>query len=184
MNTEYNRERVILSKKLLIGYLEDGFKSPIIISINIIDTFSSTGTVPPIQYPSITGELGTIAFGQIMTKFEHRNALHNVDDEDTVLISPDDIEYADGWDAEKWLDLLEIWYLYHLWDGYVGMHQRAADGQYHQYRCEHLKDLGYTFDRYGKISCPICGQILVDHEPDVLTGKSVPEWVLKYIGEM
>lgn len=53
--------------------------------------------------------------GQIEMHYAHRNPEHN-DNRTTNPTQPGEIEFAPGWDAEKWLDLLEVWHVWHLND--------------------------------------------------------------------
>jgi hypothetical protein len=43
--------------------------------------------------------------GKINTRFARRSVTAGADQ----LLAPDAITFADGWDAERWLDLLDIW---------------------------------------------------------------------------
>jgi hypothetical protein len=69
---------------------------------------------------SITGVIGALpsgnalgGCGQIDMEFWHRDSKHN-DARTTHLITPAEIDFAPGWDKDKWLDLLEVWRVWHL----------------------------------------------------------------------
>ena len=58
-------------------------------------------------------------------EFKHRNPKHD-DDRHHELVSPDQIDFADGWNEELWLDFLEVWEVWHLNDMQAGCeHQRT-----------------------------------------------------------
>lgn len=88
---------------------------------------------------SISGSKGGSG-GQIDMEFNHRDKSQNdyrysIDN----LIKASDIHYAAGWNAERWLDLLDVWHNYHLND------MNSA--------CAHQEALGWgnkqlTFDQY------------------------------------
>lgn len=64
--------------------------------------------------------------GQIEMEFKHRNPAHN-DSRTHELITPESMEFAAGWNADTWLEFLEVWHLYHLNDMKPECeHQRAA----------------------------------------------------------
>lgn len=73
--------------------------------------FTLTGVVGPL--PS-GGAIGN-SCGQIDMEFDHRLERHN-SKHFQELISPDDINFHDGWDKETWFDLLEIWHYWHQKD--------------------------------------------------------------------
>jgi len=104
---------------------------------------------------SITGVIGPKAngntlggCGQIDMEFDHRDKNDN-DNRYTELIKTSDIEFADGWNSELWLDLLDIWKRWHLND------MNSA--------CEHQKELGWTYETHHNPTtfvgekCPVCG---------------------------
>lgn len=82
---------------------------------------------------SISGVIGPLASGnalggcgQIDMEFQHRNP----QDDDTRYSSPipaASIKYAKGWDAEKWLDFLDIWKAWHLNDMTAGCEHQEAE---------------------------------------------------------
>jgi len=65
--------------------------------------------------------------GQIDMEFAHRNPEDN-DYRYSSPTKPEEITFAPGWDAEKWLDFLDVWKHWHLNDMRPG--------------CEHQKDWG------------------------------------------
>ena len=82
--------------------------------------FSMSGVVGPLHSGNALG-----GCGQIDMEFEHRNSDHN-DSRYNDLITPQQINFAPGWTAKKWFDLLEIWAVWHLNDMQAGCeHQRA-----------------------------------------------------------
>ena len=106
---------------------------------------SMTGVVGPTRNGNASG-----GCGQIDMEFAHRNP----EDDDKRYndpITPDQINFAKGWDADKWFDLLDIWKLWHLND----MHAE----------CEHQRALGWTYDTHHGTEldefeghpCPVCG---------------------------
>jgi hypothetical protein len=69
---------------------------------------------------SITGVIGALpngnalgGCGQICMEFAHRNPADN-DKRYVNPIQPSEINFAKGWNAEKWYELLDIWHKYHL----------------------------------------------------------------------
>ena len=82
---------------------------------------------------SISGVIGPLAngdcrgsCGQIDGGFKHRSQEQD-DKRYTDLTPADSIEYAPNWDAEKWLDLLDIWKEYHLNDLTPGCEHQRRD---------------------------------------------------------
>lgn len=104
---------------------------------------SITGVIGPLHNGNARG-----GAGQIEMKFQHRNPAHN-DKRYHSPISAADICYAPGWDAEKWLDLLEVWHDWHLNDTRAG--------------CDHQRKLGWTYEEHHDPKtfrgeeCPCCG---------------------------
>lgn len=104
---------------------------------------SISGVIGPLQSGNALG-----GCGQIDMEFAHRNEKDNDKRYDT-LITPEEINFADGWDTEKWFDLLDIWKRWHL------NNMRAG--------CEHQRELGWTYEEYHDPKtfkgdeCPICG---------------------------
>jgi hypothetical protein len=102
-------------------------------SIKIEVSYSDDGRL------SICGSKGGSG-GQIDMEFDHRDKNQNdLRSGKDNLIKASDIHYAAGWNAERWMDLLEIWSKYHLND------MNAA--------CIHQEALGWgekqlTFDQY------------------------------------
>lgn len=108
---------------------------------------------------SITGVEGPLASGnarggcgQIEMHYMHRNpgddSPYERDgkvvwpDRDT-LTGPQDFVWAEGWDADLWLDFLYVWKHYHCND------LQAA--------CEHQRTLGWTYQTHRDRACPECG---------------------------
>lgn len=105
---------------------------------------------------SLTGVIGAKAngdaesCGQIDQGFAHRNP----DDDDSryygSLLAADVFEWSSGWDADRWLDLLDVWKRWHS----NGMRPE----------CEHQRALGWTYDTHRDpetafqgLPCPECG---------------------------
>ena len=99
---------------------------------------------------SISGVIGPLytgnalgGCGQIDMEFGHKNPEHNDSRYDNPT-KPSEIRFAEGWDAEKWLEFLEIWKLYHLNDMNAG--------------CGHQRALGWKdYDKHPSEPCPTCG---------------------------
>ncbi len=63
--------------------------------------------------------------GQIGMHYAHRNPA-NDDRRSSSLTRPEDFTFAPGWDAERWLDFLDVWKRWHLNDMSPACeHQRA-----------------------------------------------------------
>lgn len=105
---------------------------------------SFTGVEGPRANGDASGSCGQIAMG-----YKHRDPA----DDDSRCDSPtgpDEIEFADGWDADLWLDFLDAWQRWHLND------MRPE--------CEHQRALGWTYEthrdpesNYAGLPCPVCG---------------------------
>lgn len=67
------------------------------------------------------------ASGQIDMEFAHRDPSDN-DARTSHLIAPDEIAFAEGWTADKWLDLLAVWKLWHLNDMQAACEHQRAEG--------------------------------------------------------
>jgi hypothetical protein len=80
--------------------------------------------------------------GQVDMEFAHRDPFDN-DRRYGHLVEPGEIGFAPGWDAEKWLDFLDLWKRWHLND------MRAE--------CEHQRAHGWTYDTHRGRQCPVCG---------------------------
>jgi hypothetical protein len=101
---------------------------------------SISGVIGPQQNGDAVGSSGQIDMG-----FAHRNPQHD-DKRCYSPISVHELQFSQGWCAEKWLDFLELWHLWHLNDLRAG--------------CAHQRDLGWELDGYDKHPsepCPVCG---------------------------
>ncbi len=98
---------------------------------------SLTGVIGPLKNGNARGSCG-----QINMEFDHRNKVDN-DQRYENPTKADEIKYAKGWNAETWLDLLDIWKRWHLND----MHAE----------CEHQRILGWRYDTHQGQKCPVCG---------------------------
>ena len=56
--------------------------------------------------------------GQIDMEFAHKNARDNDERFKNTLIQPNEFNYADGWSAELWLNLLDTWKQWQLKSNY------------------------------------------------------------------
>lgn len=124
---------------------------------------SMTGVVGPTRNGNASG-----GCGQIDMDFAHRNP-ENDDKRHNDPITPDQINFAKGWDAEKWFDLLDIWKSWHLNDMHAECeHQRAMGWKYEDHRgMEVVTEIMTTrqgeveveshFDEYLGHPCPVCG---------------------------
>lgn len=65
---------------------------------------------------SISGDIGRDSGGQIDMEFEHKDPKQNDERYTDNLIKAEDIEFAPGWDKDKWFELLNIWSKWHLND--------------------------------------------------------------------
>lgn len=102
----------------------DGRKGDIFCKISVEGgKLSISGVIAPLLSGNARG-----GCGQIDMEFEHRNARHD-DHRYGDLVKPSDIDFAPGWDRDKWWDFLEIWKQWHLND------MRAT--------CEHQRALGW-----------------------------------------
>ena len=82
---------------------------------------SISGVIGPLRNGNAKG-----GCGQIDMEFTHRNPAQN-DNQYHNLTRPQDIEFAPGWNAEKWLDLLGIWHEWHLNDMKPGCEHQRRD---------------------------------------------------------
>ena len=140
-----------------IEYTEDG-------------RLSISGVVGPRPNGNCVGSCGQIDCG-----FEHRNASHH-DARYDNLISPKAIEFAEGWNTEKWYTFLEVWEVWHLNDLSAGCAHQKAFGWDKEpidpekpttaYGCHYpgqkraswnLKAWVYPPHGYLTKPCPICG---------------------------
>lgn len=74
------------------------------------DKLSITGVIGPKSNGDADG-----GCGQISMEFAHRDPTHNYK-RYSRLITPDQIQFAPGWSAAQWLDLLDVWEKWHLND--------------------------------------------------------------------
>lgn len=110
---------------------------------------SLTGVEGPNRHGNAVGSCG-----QIDMHYAHRDPRDN-DPRERALVRPADFNFAPGWDAGRWLDLLDVWKRWHLNDMRSG--------------CEHQRALGWTYDThrdpdpeapgfpYAGLPCPDCG---------------------------
>src|ERR1700709_2431893 len=82
--------------------------------------FSITGVVGPTKGGNSRG-----GCGQIQGGFAHRDMTDN-DRREKHPTTPDEITFAPGWNADLWLDFLDVWQRWHLNTLRAGCeHQRA-----------------------------------------------------------
>ncbi len=86
------------------------------------DKLSISGVIGPTRGGNATG-----GCGQIDMEFKHRDPDHDDKRYDNPT-TPDQINFADGWTADKWLQFLEYWKLYHLNDMRPGCEHQTAAG--------------------------------------------------------
>ena len=104
---------------------------------------SITGTIGPLSSGNALG-----SSGQIGMCFAHRDLTQN-DPRTYHPVTPDEIAFAPGWNADQWYTLLDIWARWHL----NGM--RAE--------CQHQRALGWKYNdhhdpkTYQGEACPVCG---------------------------
>lgn len=111
-----------MKKIVRIGSVKDGhIQVSIFCKIGIKEgSLSISGVISPKRNGDCYGSCGQINMG-----FAHRNPKDNDNRNPT---QPSKIQFAPGWDAEKWFDFLDIWKRWHLNDMQPG--------------CEHQKDWG------------------------------------------
>ncbi len=100
-------------------------------------SLSITGVIGPTRSGNSAG-----GAGQIDMEFAHRDPADNDKRFKDNLIKPSEFKFAEGWDKEKWLDLLDIWKRWHLND------MQAA--------CKHQRKLGWTYSTHKGQRCPEC----------------------------
>lgn len=113
-----------MKKIVRIGKVkESGILASIFCKIEIKEgKLSISGVIGPKSDGNCYGSCG-----QIDIEFAHRNSSDN-DDRYSKPIQPSEIQFAPGWNTEKWFDFLDIWKRWHLNDMRPG--------------CEHQKDWG------------------------------------------
>lgn len=123
------------------------------------ECLSISGVIGPLPSGNALGSCG-----QIDMEFVHRDK----DDDDSrygdCLIKPEDINFASGWDKEKWLTFLDVWKRWHLNDMQVGCkHQRAKKwGQKKIQISNETRTSGWLYpsehpDGVLMKPCPVCG---------------------------
>lgn len=78
-----------------------------------IDYESGKFSISGVIDPWTSGNAGG-GCGQIDMEFAHRNPENDDSRYADHLIKPDDIRFALGWNADSWLDFLDIWKRWHL----------------------------------------------------------------------
>jgi len=115
-----------MNKIMRVGTMDtgNGRQSSIYIKATVTDgKLSISGVIGPKGNGNATG-----GCGQIDMEFQHRNPQDNDKRYDNPT-TPEAITFADGWDRDKWFDLLDIWGKWHLNDMQAG--------------CKHQRDLGW-----------------------------------------
>lgn len=103
------------------------------------DRLSISGVEGPLKSGDALG-----GCGQIDMHYAHRD--HTQNDKRYArgeFTHANEIRYAAGWNADAWLDFLNVWKRYHLND----MHAE----------CEHQRALGWTYETHQGQKCPTCG---------------------------
>lgn len=151
------------------------------------DNLSISGVVGPMRNGDALG-----SSGQIDMDFAHRDPKDN-DRRTTEPIKPEEITFAPGWDAEKWLDFLDIWKRWHLNDMKAGCkHQTGPEWDagkkieliyydwgenYHRHR--NLAEKGdLEVPRYRKF------QTISKQVYSVTIGLNTPKWETPLIAEL
>lgn len=100
---------------------------------------SISGVIGPNKWGNAVG-----GCGQIEMEFAHKNPAHNDSRYNLKdLIHASEINFADGWNIDKWWKFLEIWHNWHLNDLHA--------------ECEHQEKLGWTYNTHKGQNCPECG---------------------------
>ena len=106
--------------------------------------------------------------GQIQWDYAHRNPEHD-DKRNTNPTKPEELRFAPGWNAEKWLDLLEAWELWHLNDLHAECpHQAALGWTYEEHHGDTIvtelfttrqgeTEVSERYDEFAGHVCPVCG---------------------------
>ncbi len=121
-------------------------------------------SITGVEGPKANGDAAGSA-GQIEGGYQHRNPDQD-DPRYGTTIAPENIEYADGWTSELWLDFLDVWQKWHLND------MQAA--------CEHQRALGWTYATHAGQDCPECGYRIGSAWLTV----DVPESVLDFLSSL
>jgi hypothetical protein len=119
--------------------------------------------------------------GQIDGGYAHRNPADN-DARTHNPVGPDEITFGPGWDAETWLDFLDVWARWHLNDMRAGCeHQRAAG------RDKRPIDQSKPTTAYGRHfpgqrhdSWNLLGWVREDEHPEGLMCRACPECGYRY----
>jgi len=134
------------------------------------ERLSITGVIGPTRGGNAVG-----GCGQIVGEFMHRNPADN-DDRWSNPITPEQIDFAPGWDEDLWYAFIEVWETYHLNGLHAGcVHQRAfgwdkarvdpdkPSSSYGKHRPRQSHDTwnlrGWQYPPHGYLTkpCPICG---------------------------
>lgn len=136
-----------MKKTMRVGTINtgNGRRANIYISATFEDgNLSISGVIGPLSSGNALG-----GCGQIDMEFQHRHPEDNDKRYEDHLTRAQDINFAKGWDREKWFNLLDIWKKYHLND------KQAA--------CEHQRELGWRYEDHHDSktfrgeACPVCG---------------------------
>lgn len=112
-------------------------------SYNEKGNLSISGVIAPLPSGNALGSAGQIDMG-----FAHRNradddARYSYDE----LTKPEDINFASGWNREKWLDFLDVWKKHHLNDMHAGTPKQEE--ALNKWRAKH-KIAGWAYDKEVK----------------------------------
>jgi len=119
--------------------------------------------------------------GQIEMEFAHRDPKDN-DGRYEHPITPDQITFADGWTANLWLDLLDIWKKWHLNDMRPGCEHQMAEG-WDKRPIDPTKPTstyGKHFPGQKYDSWNMLAWVRADEHPDGLLSKPCPTCGYKY----
>ncbi len=179
-NKTNKRKTNKMQKTMRIGTVKvsgNGVRSDLFIKAEIEDgKLSISGVIGPKSNGDARG-----GCGQICMEFAHRNPQDN-DGRTTKPIKPEEIEFAAGWTADRWLDLLDIWEAWHLNDMQAGcVHQRAEGWSRRPIDpSKPTSAYGKFFEGQKSDSWNMLSWIRPDEHPEGLLNKPCPVCGYKY----
>lgn len=119
--------------------------------------------------------------GQIVMGYAHRDPADN-DARYDQPTTPADFVFAPGWDAERWLDLVDVWERWHNNDLRPGCeHQHAAGWDRRPIDPDKpTTAYGKHFEGQRSASWNLLGWIRPEEHPEGLLGKPCPECGYRY----
>lgn len=139
---------------------------------NPTSELSITGVIGPRRTGNSMG-----GCGQIDMEFSHRNSKHN-DERYNSPITPSQIKFAEEWNKELWLDLLDVWKKYHLNTMHAGCeHQRkyGMERNPDKYLGKRCLDCGYKFGTDWKSET--IPQFTLSFLRGLPNSKIIPAWI-------